>query len=115
MQELEIPYRVVCIAVDDLGASAAKKYDVEAWLPSEGRYRELTSASNYRDYSARRLQTRVTGTDGAAFAHTLNGTACAVGRTLVFLFEHCQRPDGSFEVPAVLQPYCGFDAVKAGA
>ena len=112
---LGLPYRVVNIAAEDLGAAAAKKYDVEVWLPSEGRYRELTSASNYRDYSARRLQTRVAGPDGTAFVHTLNGTACAVGRTLVFLFEHGQRPDGSFEVPAVLQPYCGFDAVKAGA
>jgi seryl-tRNA synthetase len=112
---LGLPYRVVNIAAGDLGAAAAKKYDVEVWLPSEGRYRELTSASNYRDYSARRLQTRVVKPDGATFVHTLNGTACAVGRTLVFLFEHCQRSDGSFEVPAVLQPYCGFDAVKAGA
>ena len=112
---LGLPYRVVNIAAGDLGAAAAKKYDLEAWLPSEGRYREITSASTYRDYSARRLQTRVAGPDGTAFVHTLNGTACAVGRTLVFLFEHGQRPDGSFEVPAVLQPYCGFDAVKAGA
>jgi seryl-tRNA synthetase len=110
---LGLPYRVVNIAAGDLGAAAAKKYDVEVWLPSEGRYRELTSASNYRDYSARRLQTRVAKPDGATFVHTLNGTATAVGRTLVFLFEHCQRPDGSFEVPAVLQPYCGFAEVKA--
>src|SRR5262249_57217042 len=102
---LGLPYRVVNIAAGDLGAAAAKKYDVEAWLPSEGRYRELTSASNYRDYSARRLQTRVAGPDGATFVHTLNGTACAVGRTLVFLFEHCQRPDGSFAGPAVLHPH----------
>ena len=112
---LGLPYRVVNIAAGDLGAAAAKKYDLEAWLPSEGRYREITSCSNYRDYSARRLQTRVTGPDGAELVHTLNGTACAVQRTLVFLWEHGQRPDGRFEVPAVLQPYCGFDVVRPRA
>ena len=108
---LGLPYRVVNIAAGDLGAAAAKKYDLEAWLPSEGRYREITSASTYRDFSARRLQTRVVGEGGAKLVHTLNGTACAVQRTLVFLWEHGQRPDGTFEVPAVLQPYCGFDVV----
>ncbi|HEY6317796.1 MAG TPA: serine--tRNA ligase [Acidimicrobiia bacterium] len=112
---LGLPYRVVNIAAADLGAAAAKKYDLEAWLPSEGRYREITSASTYRDYSARRLQTRVVGDGGAELVHTLNGTACAVQRTLVFLFEHGQRPDGTLEVPAVLQPYCGFDVVGAPA
>jgi seryl-tRNA synthetase len=110
---LGLPYRVVNVAAGDLGDSAAKKYDIEAWLPSEGRYRELTSCSNYRDYSARRLGTRVKGTDGRELVHTLNGTVCAVGRTLVFLFEHYQQPDGSFEVPEVLRPYTGFDVVKS--
>ncbi len=112
---LGLPYRVVNIATGDLGPAAAKKYDLEAWLPSEGRYRELTSASNYRDYSARRLQTRIAGGDAPGLVHTLNGTACAIGRTLVFLWEHCQRDDGSFEVPEVLVPYCGFDRVEARA
>jgi seryl-tRNA synthetase len=112
---LGLPYRVVNIAAGDLGAAAAKKYDLEAWLPSEGRYREITSASTYRDFSARRLQTRVVGDGGAELVHTLNGTACAVQRTLVFLWEHGQRPDGTFEVPAVLQPYCGFDVVAPPA
>jgi seryl-tRNA synthetase len=97
----------VNIAAGDLGAPAAKKYDLEAWLPSEGRYRELTSCSNYLDYSARRLGTRVRGDDRTQLVHTLNGTACAIGRTLVFLFEHYQSPDGSFEVPEVLQPFLG--------
>jgi len=105
----------VNIAAADLGAAAAKKYDLEAWLPSEGRYREITSGSTYRDYSARRLQTRVVGDAGAELVHTLNGTACAVQRTRVFLFEHGQRPDGTLEVPVVLQPYCGFDVVGAPA
>jgi seryl-tRNA synthetase len=112
---LGLPYRVVNIAAGDLGAAAAKKYDLEVWLPSEGRYRELTSASNYRDYSARRLQTRVAGAAAPGLAHTLNGTACAVGRTLVFLWEHFQRDDGRLDVPEVLVPYCGFDRVEPRA
>jgi seryl-tRNA synthetase len=108
---LGLPYRVVNIAAGDLGAAAARKYDIEVWLPSEGRYRELTSSSNYRDFSARRLGTRVKADQGTRLVHTLNGTACAVGRTLVFLWEHYQRDDTSFDVPDVLRPYCGFDSV----
>ncbi len=111
---LGLPYRVVNIAAGDLGPAAAKKYDIEVWLPSEGRYRELTSCSNYLDYSARRLGARVRGDAGTTLVHTLNGTACAVGRTLVFLFEHYQQPDGTFLVPDVLRPYVGVDLVAAG-
>jgi seryl-tRNA synthetase len=110
---LGLPYRVVNIAAGDLGAAAAKKYDVEVWLPSEGAYRELTSCSNYLDFSARRLATRVRGGRGNELVHTLNGTACAVGRTLVFLFEHYQDADGGFTVPDVLRPYTGFARVEA--
>jgi seryl-tRNA synthetase len=109
---LELPYRVVNIAAGDLGAPAAKKYDIEAWLPSEGRYRELTSCSNYLEYSARRLGTRVRGESGTRLVHTLNGTGCAVSRTLTFLFEHYQDADGGFTVPEVLRAYTGFDRVK---
>jgi seryl-tRNA synthetase len=109
---LGLPYRVMNIAAGDLGAAAAKKYDLEVWLPSEGAYRELTSCSNYLEYSARRLATRVRGDDGNQLLHTLNGTACAVGRALVFLFEHYQDPDGGFVVPEVLRPYTGFDRVE---
>jgi seryl-tRNA synthetase len=109
---LGLPYRVVNIAAGDLGPAAAKKYDIEAWLPSEGRYRELTSCSTYTDYSARRLGARVKGERGTELVHTLNGTACAISRTLVFLFEHYQQPDGSFEVPDVLRPYTGFTSVE---
>jgi seryl-tRNA synthetase len=109
---LGLPYRVVDIAAGDLGSAAAKKYDVEAWLPSEGTYRELTSCSNYLDFSARRLATRAKGNGGNALVHTLNGTACAVGRTLLFLFEHYQDADGGFVVPEVLRPYTGFDRVE---
>jgi len=108
---LGLPYRIVNIAAGDLGAAATKKYDIEVWLPSEGRYRELTSCSNYREFSARRLDTRVKGASGSRFVHTLNGTACAVGRTLVFLWEQYQE-DGAFVVPDVLRPITGFDRVE---
>ena len=96
------------IAAGDLGPAAAKKFDIEVWLPSEGTYREATSCSNYRDFSARRLRTRVRGEHGTELVHTLNGTACAVSRTLVYLFEHCQQSDGSFAVPDVLRPLHRF-------
>jgi seryl-tRNA synthetase len=111
---LGLPYRVIAVAAGDLGAPAAKKYDIEVWLPSEGRYRELTSCSNYTDYSARRLGTRMREADGGGtrLLHTLNGTACAVGRTLLFLFEHYQDEGGAFVVPEVLRSYCGFDRVE---
>ena len=114
LSDLGLPYRVVNIAAGDLGAAAAKKYDLEVWLPSEGRYRELTSCSNYRDFSARRLGTRVKTAAGSEFVHTLNGTACAVGRTLVFCWEHYQD-DGAFVVPDVLRPITGFDRVEPRA
>jgi seryl-tRNA synthetase len=110
--DLGLPYRVLNVAAGDLGPAAAKKYDVEVWLPSEGRYRELTSCSNYLEYSARRQGLRVRGDDGTRLVHTLNGTACAISRTLVFLFEHYQDPDGAFVVPDVLRPICGFDRVE---
>jgi len=104
LQELEIPYRVVAIAVEDLGASAAKKYDCEAWLPGQDRYRELTSCSNTTDYQARRLDIRVRDADGRpAAVHTLNGTAVAVGRTIIALLENGQQDDGSVVLPAALQ------------
>jgi seryl-tRNA synthetase len=102
--ELELPYRVVNIAVNDLGNSAAKKYDCEAWLPAQARYRELTSCSNTTDYQARRLniRTRSEGQKGTRALHTLNGTAVAVGRTLVALLENGQQEDGSVVLPEVL-------------
>jgi seryl-tRNA synthetase len=103
LQELGIPYRVVAIAVDDLGASAAKKYDLEAWLPGQERYRELTSCSNTTDYQARRLDIRYRPDEGRpANLHTLNGTAVAVGRTIIALLENGQQADGSVILPAAL-------------
>jgi seryl-tRNA synthetase len=104
LQALEIPYRVVNIAVDDLGASAAKKYDCEAWLPGQERFRELTSTSNTTDFQARRLDIRYRPADEKRPRHvaTLNGTAAAVGRTIIALLENGQREDGSVELPAPL-------------
>ncbi|HMD52595.1 MAG TPA: serine--tRNA ligase [Solirubrobacteraceae bacterium] len=103
--ELELPYRVVNIAVGDLGNSAAKKYDCEVWLASQGRYRELTSCSNTTDYQARRLNIRIRAERGTQTPHTLNGTAVAVGRTIVALLENGQHEDGSVSLPESLVPY----------
>jgi seryl-tRNA synthetase len=104
---LGIPYRVVNIAVDDLGASAAKKYDTEGWLPSQQRYRELTSTSNTTDYQARRLEIRYRPVGGgkAETLHTLNGTAVAVGRTMIAMLENGQQEDGSVVLPEALRAY----------
>jgi seryl-tRNA synthetase len=106
-QALEVPYRVVNIPVDDLGASAAKKYDIEAWLPGQERYREVTSTSNTTDFQARRLDVRYRPADtkGPRHVHTLNGTAVAVGRTIIAIVENHQRDDGSVAIPAALHEY----------
>jgi seryl-tRNA synthetase len=113
---LAIPYRVVNIAVDDLGSSAAKKYDLEAWLPGQQRYRELTSTSNTTDFQARRLDIRYRPAEGGRprFAHTLNGTAVAVGRTLIAILENGQRDDGSVQVPQVLVEWGSPPEVRVG-
>ncbi len=105
LSELELPYRVVNIAVNDLGNSAAKKYDCEAWLPSQGRYRELTSCSNTTDYQARRLNIRMRRDKRVQALHTLNGTAVAVGRTIIALLENGQREDGTVALPDILATY----------
>jgi seryl-tRNA synthetase len=106
VSNLELPYRVVNIAAGDLGSAAAKKYDIEAWLPGQQRYREITSCSNYTDYGARRAQTRMRTPQGdVRVLHTLNGTAIAIGRTLIAILENHQQPDGSVHLPAKLHPY----------
>ncbi|MBF6620013.1 MAG: serine--tRNA ligase [Patulibacter sp.] len=110
LTELGIPYRVVDIAVDDLGASAARKFDCEAWLPSQQQYRELTSTSNTTEFQARRLQIRLKDSQAtpprkAEPLATLNGTAVAVGRTLIALMEHGQRADGTIVLPECLVPF----------
>ena len=107
---LGLPYRVMNIAVSELGSSAAKKYDCEVWLPSQERYRELTSCSNTTDYQARRLNIRARrerpgGGRATETVHTLNGTTVAVGRTIIALLENGQQQDGSVELPAVLEPF----------
>jgi len=104
--KLELPYRVVNIAAGDLGGSAAKKYDIEVWLPGQRRYRELTSCSNTTDYQARRMQTRLRRSDGSVETlHTLNGTATAIGRTLIAIMENHQQADGSVVIPEHLWQY----------
>ncbi|NND04189.1 MAG: serine--tRNA ligase [Acidimicrobiia bacterium] len=115
VQGLGIPYRVVNVAAGDLGASAAKKYDIEAWFPGQGRYREITSTSNTTDYQSRRLKIRYKGEAGNEFVHTLNGTAVAVGRWLIALVENYQEADGSIAVPEVLHQYLNFDRIEAPA
>jgi seryl-tRNA synthetase len=103
---LGLPYRVVNVAAGDLGGSAAKKYDIEGWLPGQGKYRELTSCSNCTDYQARRLQTRVRRADGSLEPlHTLNGTATAMSRTIIAVLENNQRADGSVAIPERLHAY----------
>jgi seryl-tRNA synthetase len=115
LTELELPYRVVNIAVDDLGASAAKKFDCEAWMPGQGRYREVTSTSNTTDFQARRLDIRARPAGGGKpeIVHTLNGTA-VTGRHMIALLENGQRDDGTIVMPACLQPY-GVPAVLQSA
>jgi seryl-tRNA synthetase len=102
LQAIEVPYRVIDIAAGDLGASAARKFDTEAWMPGQGAYREVTSCSNCTDFQARRLRTRVRREGGTQPVHTLNGTAVAVGRTIIAVLENHQREDGSVAMPAAL-------------
>ena len=114
LQGLGLPYRVVNVCAGDLGAPAAKKYDIEAWMPGRGRYGEVTSCSNCTDYQARRLGVRFRPEKGAKalHPHLLNGTAIAVSRTLIALFENNQREDGSIEIPEILRPFtCGISEI----
>jgi seryl-tRNA synthetase len=113
LQALGLPYRVVNIAVGDLGSSAAKKYDLEAWLPGQERFRELTSCSNTTDFQARRLDVRYRPDDGVRPVHTLNGTAVAVGRTIIALAENHQQDDGTIAVPEVLHEYGAPEVIRA--
>jgi seryl-tRNA synthetase len=112
VRQLEVPYRVVNVAAGDLGASAVKKYDIEAWFPGEQAFREITSCSNTTDFQARRLKIRVKGEKGNRVVHTLNGTACAVGRTILAILENHQQTDGSVVIPEALRPYTGFDTIE---
>jgi len=109
LQALEIPYRVVDVCAGDLGASAAKKFDIEAWIPSQNTYREVTSCSNTTDYQARRLNIRAKNEDNTSVLHTLNGTAIAVGRILIALIENNQNQDGSVEFSDDLASIIGVE------
>jgi seryl-tRNA synthetase len=110
---LGLPYRVVNVAAGDLGASAAKKFDIEAWFPSQQTYREITSCSNTTDYQARRLKVRYRTDSGNQLVHTLNGTAVAVGRMILAILENYQEADGSVAMPEALVPYLGFERIKS--
>jgi seryl-tRNA synthetase len=114
MGALKIPYRVVEICTGDLGRPAAAKYDIEAWLPSQNRYRETHSTSNCTDFQARRLNIRYRDlkTKKLEFVHTLNGTAFAIGRMIIAIIENYQQKDGSIKVPEVLQKYLNFKVIK---
>ncbi len=114
LREIGLPYRVVNVAAGDLGASAAKKYDIEAWFPGQDRYREVTSCSNTTDFQARRLGIRARGPRGLEPVHTLNGTAAA-DRTMLAVLENYQRADGSVEVPVVLRAFGAPAEIRAGA
>jgi seryl-tRNA synthetase len=113
VQALELPYRVMKVAAGDLGSSAAKKYDIEAWIPSQKAYREITSCSNTTDYQARRLKIRMKAETGNRTIHTLNGTAVAVGRTILAIMENHQQSDGTVLLPEAIRPYVGFDVLGA--
>jgi seryl-tRNA synthetase len=102
---LEVPYRVIDVATGDLGASATRKFDCEAWIPTQGKYREVTSASNCTQFQARRLGVRMRGADQTQHVSTLNGTLCAIPRTIVSILENHQNADGSVTLPAALRPY----------
>jgi seryl-tRNA synthetase len=109
LQRLELPYRTVTLCTGDMGFAAMKTYDIEVWLPGQGRYREISSCSNCGDFQARRMKARFreAGSKGTRFVHTLNGSALAVGRTLIAVLENYQQPGGSIAIPAALQPYMG--------
>ena len=117
LQKLGLPYRVVTLCTGDLGFSAAKTYDLEVWLPGQGKYREISSCSNMGDFQARRMQARWRNpeTGKPELVHTLNGSGLAVGRTLVAVMENYQQADGSIVVPEVLRPYMGgAEVLSAG-
>lgn len=114
LQLLNIPYRVVCLSTGDLGFSSAKTYDIEVWLPSYGRYVEISSCSNFEDYQARRANIRYKDNpkDKAQFVHTLNGSGLAVGRTVAAILENYQNEDGTVTIPDVLVPYMGKEKIS---
>jgi len=114
LQKLEIPYRVVELCTGDLGFASSKTYDIEAWMPSQNKYIEVSSVSNCTDFQARRANIKFVGGGRARpeYVHTLNGSGLAVGRTMAALLENHQEPDGTVKIPKALQPYLGTDIIK---
>jgi len=116
LRRLELPYQVVSLCTGDLGFAAAKTYDIEVWLPSQDRYREISSCSNCEDFQARRAEIRYRPDEGKKprLVHTLNGSALAIGRTIVALLENYQQADGSVTIPEALRPYMnGLERIEA--
>ncbi|HEY9830255.1 MAG TPA: serine--tRNA ligase [Stenomitos sp.] len=113
LEALKLPYRVVALCTGDIGFSSAKTYDLEVWLPSSGKYREISSCSNCTDFQARRgnIRFKEAGKKGTQFVHTLNGSGLAVGRTMSAVLENYQQPDGTVKIPEVLQPYLGREVL----
>ena len=116
LRELELPYRTMLLCAGDTGFNAVKTYDIEVWLPSENKYREISSCSNDTDFQSRRaaIRYRREANSKPELAHTLNGSGLPVGRVLVAILENCQQPDGSIEIPKALQPYMGCDRIPSG-
>ena len=113
LQKLKLPYRVVTLCAGDIGFSSAKTYDIEVWMPSYGRYVEISSCSNFEDFQARRANIRFKGEGKKPeFVHTLNGSGLAVGRTVAAILENYQQPDGSVKVPEALVPYVGAEFIR---
>ena len=114
LQALQLPYRVVELCTGDLGFAATKTYDLEVWLPSSGKYREISSCSNCGDFQARRgsIRFKEAGKKGTQFVHTLNGSGLAVGRTMAAILENYQQPDGTVRIPEALQSYLGRDVIS---
>lgn len=114
LQQLGLPYRVVCLSSGDLGFSSAKTYDIEVWMPSYGRYLEISSCSNFEDYQARRASIRFKADikDKAQLVHTLNGSGVAIGRTVAAILENYQNADGSITIPEALRKYMGCDKIE---
>lgn len=113
LQALKLPYRVIELCTGDLGFGAAKCYDLEVWLPSAGKYREISSCSNFMDFQARRgsIRFKEAGKKGTQFVHTLNGSGLAIGRTMAAILENYQQPDGTIKIPEALQPYLGQEVL----
>ncbi len=114
LKRLGIAYRVVSLCTGDLGFSAAKTYDIEIWFPAQGKYREVSSCSNFVDFQARRADIRFKrkGKKGTEFVHTLNGSGLAIGRTFAAILENFQQENGSVIIPEVLRPYMGTDRIS---